>query len=278
MLGINGKDYKLCLLDTNALSSFLQKPKTWINFFEKEFSFDKTVICYSAFTLSELYYRQELFDKYLDFFSVFPPAILDGHESIFNKELEHYDSCEKINPIVIVPSSIQDVKLNPKEKLKLTIEKSSFLYNSDYWKKGQSEVLSSIVALKKNFPPKRDKYSIEDIEYFNMIVSTSQISIRNREFASRIVQSGVTIDLNKFPSLKNTSYFVFYKFYPDKRKPINSDVFDIIISALLPYVDFFITEGNLYDIIRKIKMNHLFLENIEVYKLKDINKIIGKNN
>ncbi|HET55274.1 MAG TPA: hypothetical protein ENN33_08660 [Ignavibacteria bacterium] len=160
----------------------------------------------------------------------------------------------------------------------MTIEKSNFLYNSDYWKKGQSEVLSSIVALKKNFPPKRDKYSIEDIEYFNTIVSTSQIAIRNRAFASRIVQSGVTIDLNKFPSLKSTSYFVFYKFYPDKRKPINSDVFDIIISALLPYVDFFITEGNLYDIISKIKMNHLFLENIEVYKLKDINKIIGKNN
>lgn len=274
MIELNGKNYNLYLFDTNALSSFLQKPKAWLNYFNDVFSFSNTVICYSVFTLSEFWYRKDLFDKYLDFFSAFPSAILDGHESIFLKEVENYNQFNKINPIVVVPFAITGSDLKPKEKLKKVIEDSSFVSKTEYWKKGQKDVLDGVVSLIKNYPPKKDQYTIKEIEDFNFIVSTSQIGLRNNKFAKNIIKSGSFIDLNQFPSIRTTSYVVFYKFYPDKRKPILSDIFDIIISSILPYVDLFITEGNMCEIIKRIQNKHVFLKGLKQYSIKEINKEI----
>lgn len=275
MININGKMFNLCLFDTNALSSFLQNTDNWITFYKDEFSLDDTIICYSVFTLSELYYRKELFEKYLDFFSIFPSAVLDGHESIFQKEVDNYQLDKEINPIVMIPSILKEEGLTAKEALLKVIKDSGFVTKTEYWRQGQKEVLDGITTLKKNYPPKKEKYSRKEIDEFNFIVTTSQIGIRNRSFAEEILSSGQYINLDEFNSIKCTSYFVFYKFYPDNRKPIKSDVFDIIISSLLPYVDFFITEGNMHEIIKQIQKNHDFLKNIKPYKLKEINKIIG---
>ena len=131
-----------------------------------------------------------------------------------------------------------------------------------------------MVELKKKYPPKRGKYTVKEIDDFNFFASIAQIGIRDRFFAKNLLDSGEAIELNKFPSLKSTSYIVFYKFYPDDRKPLTSDVFDIMISAILPYIDYFLTEGNLFDIIMKIKTKHDFLDNMIPYKLKDIMKQI----
>lgn len=274
MIKLNGKNYNLCLFDTNVLSSFLQKPKAWLNYFNDIFSLSNTFICYSVFTLSELWYKKELFDKYLDFFAVFPSAILDGHESIFLKEVENYNQFNKINPIVVVPFSINGSDLTPKEKLIKVIEDSAFVSKTEYWKKGQNYVLDGIVSLIKNYPPQKDQYTTKEIEDFNFIVSTSQIGLRDNKFAKKNIKSGATIDLNQFPSIRATSYVVFYKFYPDVRKPVSSDVFDIIISAILPYVDFFLTEGNMCEIIKKIQNKHCFLRKLKQYSIKEINKKI----
>lgn len=274
MIEINQKKYKLCLFDTNALSAFLQRPEEWIIYFNQEFSLSDTIICYSIFTLSELYYRQELFEKYIEFFSLFPSALLDGHESIFQKEMQAYQKTEFVNPVVLAPCSICGEGLSQKEKLEKVIKKSGFIDKTKYWKNAQEDILEGMIELKKNYPPKNGKYTVKEIEDFNLYASTSQIGMRNRPFAQKILDSGQFIDIAQFPSLKSTSYIVFYKFYPDDRKPLSSDVFDIMISALLPYVDYFLTEGNLYDIIMKIKGKHGFLENIIPYKLKDIRKQI----
>ena len=250
------------------------KPKQWIEYISEEFTLSDTIICYSVFTLSELYYRQELFEKYIEIFSVFPSAILDGHESIFQKEVQNYWIGNKITPIVIVPFAIQEPGLTPQEKLLKVISDSGFVSKSDYWKEGQQEVLSGIIQLKDNYPPKNNKYTIKEINEFNFMASTSQIGIRDPLFARNIINSGQAIDLERFPSLKCTSYFVFYKFYPDNRKPINSDIFDIIISALLPYVDSFISEGNMCNIIKRIQDKHKFFNILKSYSIKTIHKKI----
>lgn len=275
MIRINNKDYSLVLFDTNALSSFLQNPMEWIRYYADEFSLSSSIISYSVFTLSELYYRQELFSKYIEIFSEFPSVILDGHESIFLKEIDNYAIGADISPIIVAPFAINEPSMTRKEILLKVIENSGFVSKTEYWKSGQEEVLSGIINLKNNYPPKKDKYTIKEVEHFNFIVSTSQIGIRNHAFAKNIISTGEAINLERFLSLKCTSYFVFYKFYPDNRKPINSDVFDIMITALLPYVDSFITEGNMFEIIKRIQRNHNFLDELVPYKLKDINKLIS---
>jgi hypothetical protein len=266
---LNGKDYKICLFDTNALSNFLKFPKKWISFYDEEFSLSSTIISYSAFSLIELAESSFLFDKYLEFFSTFPSVILDGFQSIFIKELNAYfKSNEKVNPIVISPFiSGLESKLEPKERVKLIFNESGFFDRKKYWDTGREEILEGITSLTNNYPPANKKYSKREIELFVKVASLQQVKLRNAEFYQQTIDNNNQIDLSMFPSIISTSYVVFYKFYPDKRKPILSDVYDIIISSLLPYVDFVITENNLCEILRKVKTNHSFLQELKYYPL-----------
>ena len=274
MITLNNNTYKLCLFDTNALSEFLKNQKLWISYFDNEFSLGNTIICYSIFSLSELWFRQDLFDKYLEFFSVFPSAILDGYDSIFQKEQKSYYKNDIVNPIVVVPSSIGGKLTSSKTQLMEVIEKSEFFNKTEHWKSSQLDILNGILSLIKNFPPRKNKYSVSEIEEFNFIVSTQQLGLRNMEFAKSVLRTKKYIELDKFPSIKSTSYFVFYKFYLDNRKPLLSDIFDIIISSLLPYVDYVITEGNMCEIIRTIRNRHNFLNTLNEISIKESNKKI----
>ena len=129
--------------------------------------------------------------------------------------------------------------------------------------------------LKDNYKPKGIKFTKKEIEEFVYLATVQQVMLRNLKFAEKIVKIDKSeIDINKFPSIVTTSYVVFYKFYPDKRKPEPSDIFDIMISSLLPYVDYFITEGHLCEIIKKVQNIHNFLTDLTVYSIKEIIKEI----
>ncbi len=273
MVIINNKNYKLLLLDTNALSNFLKSPKDWIKLIDSKYDISRTIISYSIFSLMELYQKKYLFDEYMDFFSVFPSAILDGYDSIFRKEIESYcKSKVVINPIVIAPYALVSNNSSvPREKLEEVLRLSGFYNRAKYWLDNRKIILNSIIKLKSNYPPKNKKYSLKEIEDFEYLATIQQIMMRDISFTKEIANKfGNEIDTNRFPSVRTTSYVVFYKFYPDNRKPLVSDVIDIIISSLLPYVDYFITESNLYEIIRKIQKNNNFLSHLSYNKISEV--------
>ncbi len=274
MIGLNGKEYGICLFDTNALSNFLKSPKKWIEFYNQKFTISSTIIAYSVFSIIELAESSFLFNKYLEIFSVYPSFILDGFFSIFTKELKAYDNDNfQVNPVVISPlNSGLESNLNPKERLKKIIDKSGFFNRKRYWDSGRQSILDGITSLTNNYPPKNKKYSKKEIEYFVDLASLQQIILRDNIFTQNKINNKLPIDPQKFPSIISTSYIVFYKFYPDKRKPIISDVYDILISSLLPYVNYVITENNLCEIIRKIQKNHSFLNELKYYSIKDVDK------
>jgi len=277
MIEVNGNKYKLLLLDTNALSNLLKDSKKWIKYIDSKFSIAKTVICYSAFTLCEITRRKDLFVKYIELFSIFPSAILDGFDSIYKKELENYDkSNSKISPIVILPYALRDDTIkSPQEKLRKVIEISGFHSKSDYWINSRKSILDNIISLKDNFKSSGSKFIKKEIEEFVYYSTLQQIILRNMNFANNIVKvRKEEMDVYRFPSIISTSYVVFYKFYPDKRKPVASDIIDIIISSLLPYVDYFITEGHLNEIVNRMQKIHSYLPDLKSYSIRDIKKYI----
>ena len=76
--------------------------------------------------------------------------------------------------------------------------------------------------------------------------------------------------MDAFPTLKAMTYTVFHKFYADAtRKPSNSDAFDVLISAALPYVEAFITEAHQAEALRKTKRSDGFLKDLQVLTLRD---------
>ncbi|MBN1424112.1 hypothetical protein JXA88_06105 [Candidatus Fermentibacteria bacterium] len=275
MMCLNGNQYRLCLLDTNALSELLMNPNTWLNYIDTRFGLSGTILTYSTFTLGEIVFRPEILDRYTELFSDFPSAVMDGYETIFEKEVQCYRSKERPNPLLVFPSAQREPRLSPQECLRELIAQAKIREHASRWKEGCGSVLEGILELKRNYPPKGASYTTREIELFNDIASIHQIGLRNMAFARSVTDSGEAIDLGHFPSVVMTTYAVFYKFYPDHRKPQESDVFDLVISSSFPYADYVITEGNLATILRTVQRRHGLFLDVEAITTKDVKREIA---
>jgi hypothetical protein len=153
--------------------------------------------------------------------------------------------------------------------LDLTFSVSETRENEQRWNSEKNSILEGMLSLVKNYPPEGKKYTSKEIRSFVEIAGFQQIAFRAHDFAQQIVKEGSAVNIDAFPSIKMTTYNVFYKFYTDQRRPIESDSFDIIIASTLPYVDATVTEKHQADVLKKIKQQDGFIENLEIYRLKD---------
>lgn len=273
MITLNRNKYKLCLLDTNGLSLLLKDPKKWFNFLHNEFNLGKTILCYSVYTIGELKVKEELFEKFLELFSSFPSVVLDGLDSLFKKEVSSYDSNSIINPILFAPHGIEVNDPNRLSLIRTLFQNKDINEKFEYWKNGRTDVIEGILELIKNFPPKGEKYTVKEINRFVELAGFSQLAIRDATFCKSILDKKRVVNIKKFPSINMITLFVFYKYYKDRRiNPKESDVFDLIISSLIPYVDIFISEGNSIEILRQIKRNHNYPKDLDYYSIKEIAK------
>ncbi len=269
MLKINNNDYKLCLLDSNLLSDLLKDKKPYFARLLEIYPPNKYIYCYSIFSIPEIRKIESLFNKFIDTFSVFPSLMLTSHDSLFDEEVKHYlNNSYQIKYWLVAPLAITDPIIKDKKIiLRTLLNNDDYLRKERYWVNEIEDILSSLIKLVKNYPPKNDKYTKNEILDFVFMVTTQQIITRNKKFAKTYLRNN-SIDINYFPSIKMISYNVFFKFYPESRKPLKSDVFDLTISSLLPYVDVFITEGYQNEVINKVKKIDKFLDHLENISIK----------
>lgn len=272
MIELGGKRVKLCLLDTNILSDILKNKEPYFKTLYELFPPPEHIFCYSVFSITEIKKLKYLFNKYIDAFSVIPSLIMNGHDVLFQEELRHYqDQNHQIKAWAIAPFAIKSkLQMSNAAKLRYVLSQYDIVKKEKYWIGSAEKVLKGILSLKKNYPPKVTKYTKKEVIEFVDLVTSEQIVLRAKAFVRNELDSGRSIDINLFPSLRSTSYAVFYKFYPDRRKPRKSDVFDIIICSLLPYVDIFITEGHQNEVINKIKKIDDILDHLENKSIKEI--------
>lgn len=78
MLTINGNSYRLCLLDTNAVSEMVKHPLVLRHFFTWSLSTEPIFVpCYSIFTLLELRQNAGVYERFIKGFG--PPPV-DAHQ------------------------------------------------------------------------------------------------------------------------------------------------------------------------------------------------------
>ena len=272
MIEINGNQYRLCLVDTNAISEMVKNPKREFKNFQT-WSFSEKppyITSFSLFTIMEMRQRPDVYSKFLDTFSTWPCVILKSEEQLFNEELSSYPDPSKIFPILV--AGVGAVKPNQRldKILNITFSKKDILDKERAWIEGRSSTADAIASLASNYPPESSSYTISEIHTFIEIAGLQQLILRVPKFAKLKINSKNPINISSFPSLKMALYTVFYKFYVDKRKYIDSDVFDIIISAPTPYVDAIITERHQAEVIKKIKRHDDFIGKVKVMTLNDI--------
>jgi len=259
MIELNGKPYGLVLLDTNVLSEFLLAPKEWGPLLVHKYFLKSIIPSYSAFSVVEITSRPEVFEKFIDIFSAFPAIMLDGYDSIFQKEMEHYSTGKLPSPVVISPAFVRAPGLDPREGTRKLFETAGLEQKARQWKSSAKSILDGMLGLRPNFPPKGSTYSLSEIARFVDVASRQQIELRAKGFFRDLKSRSEELDISRFPSILITSLIVFYKFYVDKRRPADSDVFDIIIGSVLPYVDAVITEAGMRSIISTIQRRHKLL-------------------
>ena len=63
---------------------------------------------------------------------------------------------------------------------------------------------------------------------------------------------------------------LFYRFYLPARKPVEQDVFDILIGSPAPYLDAVVTEKHQAEIYRQVKTLEPAIGHLQVYTLSDL--------
>jgi hypothetical protein len=275
VITLNGNDYGLCLLDTNAASEMAKRPTVEFKHFIS-WALDgrvKHIPAFSLFTVLELRKRQDVYEKFLDLFDQFPCAILQSHEQLLEAEAASYPDPTGTDPLLLC---FAGAVLTPPGGATLAGSLEGYLSTPEgraterKWIGAAPSIVEGMTSLVANYPPARKTYTAVEIRDFIEWAGFSQIAMRAPEFAASTHERGEVLLIDAFPSIKMTAFTVFYKFYVDsQRRPAESDAFDVIISAPAPYVDAIITERHQAEVIRKTKQQDNFLENLRVFTVRD---------
>jgi len=90
---IGANDYKLILLDTNAIREIVTNTNmSGKGFLERFFacSSDAYAPCFTIYNVIELMPYQDIYEKFLEFFSTIPCLVVFTVKSIFQREVECY--------------------------------------------------------------------------------------------------------------------------------------------------------------------------------------------
>ena len=269
MLTLNGTTYRLCLLDTNAVSEVVKRPESLRRYLEWSHARSPALIpCFSMFTVVELRESHSTYCGFLDLFRRFPCLVLKSHDQLVDAEVAAYPQGE-VNPALAgfaapVTADLADV-------LDLAFADPTISANAQRWLDGRDEVVNSLVSLVENWLPRSGtSYTPTEIRGFLEVVGFQQLWFHDASFVEHQMAAASKVDIDVFPALKAMTFTVFYKFYADRtRKPSRSDMFDIIISSATPYVDAVITEAHQAEVLRKTQKLDPFLSHVEVMTLRD---------
>src|SRR6266511_1917668 len=272
MLAVGDTSYPLCLLDTMAVSEMVKRPKGAFRHFLEWSHASQTPFlpCFTVYTLIELRRKPALFQQFVEQFHPFPCVLLKGYMELLAEEVASYPDPSRIDPCSIAFTPLGDTG-NLLSNLPRILDLPEIAKQEAEWNEAGPEIVEGMVSLVRNYPPAGKTYTPEETRQFVWMASLQQLGHHDHmDFAHRVHEGGEAVDVDAFPTLKAMTYTVFHKFYADRnRKPSDSDAFDVLIAALLPYVEAVITENHQAEVLRKTKRRDDFLSDLQVFTLRD---------
>lgn len=261
---------KLVQLDTNALSNIVKAKDEFLPRLLKRYDLDNYVFCYSPFSILEIKKSRLLYENFCEVFSLLPSFLLKGYFHIWGEEIQNYSNKKTVDcrhfclhdidtrGKMLAPQHVRSVFSNPK------LEKAFA-----EWEIEKQTVFAKVLKAREQHGSDLG-YSPADILNFVREDSFIQIKSHNEPFVIRESLDGDSFDLSRFPSFKMGSFLTYFKWHNDGRRPSLSDVYDLLISCTAPYVDIFVTEGQVADSIKKIRKIDSFLDRLKVLTVAEI--------
>jgi hypothetical protein len=271
VIKINGNEYRLALLDTNAVSEFVKHRASLRSFFTWMHGPPMYVPCFSIFSILELGRRDDVYKQFKDLFQVVPCLIIKSHEQLLEEEVRSYPDPSNLDPVLLAFSALGGEGMDLDRVLGTAFGDDWLLDRARYWNESAHGIVEGIASLVSNYPPEGETYRPAEARHFVEVTTFEQLAMRQADFAKYWVKErSEVVDIRAFPSVKATSYAVWHKFYSDRNRKIHtSDAFDIIIASAVPYVDAVVTESHLAESLRKTQRMDDFIEHITIYTLRD---------
>ena len=273
MLLLGHTKYRLCLLDTNAMSEMVLRPEgMFLHFLEWAVQDDKPtyIPCFTVYTVFDLRRKPQLFARFIRHFSPFACVMLRGYNDLLNEEVAHYPDPSQIDicSLAFTPLGGEG---NLLPNLPTLLNMPEHAKKEDEWNREAPEIVKGMVSLVQNHPPAGSAYTDDEVKTFVSTAALQQVALHGHTgFVQRIHSTGQAVDIDAFPSMKSIAYTVFHKFYADPtRKPPDSDAFDVLAASTFPYVEAVITEAHLAETLKKTKRRDTFLEDLQVFTMRD---------
>jgi hypothetical protein len=268
MIELGGKYYKLCFIDTCIISELLKYRETIGKKIFPRFVDEQRLFCYSIKNIEELKNCKDIFDEFFKYCSIIPTFILKDDVMLSDEEMENYDNNNYvIDPILMHFNMLKEddyymqlKNIFENEKIKKSFETNKIL---------KPHILKWMLEKAKNYPKENVFHQKKYIESWIENELYKILYECNKDFINKKSKLKEPIRYEKFLSLKSVTYIRFYKFYFGHRKPKESDVNDIFMSCVFPYVDSVFLEKEMTEHVNQIKKKHNFYKNLEILQLKD---------
>jgi hypothetical protein len=262
------------LLDTNAISEAAKNKQGEGKNLIRLMTTENIFPCVSIHSIFEIRKRLDVYEKFLDVFSLVPFLLLKTHQQIFEEEVKKYPTPDLKEIVGFAFSFVnKDPLANTRTFLTKLFSDPEVLRTERAWDKElKIESMNSIISLKKNFSMSRSSSNAFDADRFinESLPQYIIFTIPRWVFADK--KRFINLQSNAFPSIIMMLYNVFYRFYDDKRKPEENDIFDMLITSSTPYMDIVVTEGFQAETFRKIRNGDKndFLRRLEIKTLSYI--------
>ncbi|MDA3884703.1 MAG: DUF3795 domain-containing protein [Candidatus Delongbacteria bacterium] len=267
----SGNKYNLCMLDTNALSEILKYPLVEGKGFRDSFPPDSYAPCFSVYSLIELRRNEDVYNRFIDFFSIYPIFMLKPKSLILEEEKIMYGTDEAIS-VLFNAFSLQGVcdSYNLKLYLDSMFAQKSIIDLELSWREDEKKTLNDWFKNRDNFIPSKEYPNSFDAEKYMKDAGLQSLIFLQQDWCKQMIDSNKIPNIDRFPSLKTILYSFYYRLYDPAWKPAGSDVVDLAIISAAPYVDIFITEKFQANIFNKIKNKVKNLNKLDVKLIKDL--------
>jgi hypothetical protein len=273
-IDLNGTLYQLAYFDTNVVSEISKRDEPERSSVFNLFVTEHIAPCYSPFSIIEIKEKPGLFKNFISTFGILPSAIVLGHDQLTEEEIKSYPDPSKINPIIASAWGLRDPELSdPREKLQKLIELSGIDKHRINWNKYKPLILKGMRNLPIEYPSSGDKYTKQDAKRFVNEFNYKDLCQRFPWFIQKLKSEDQDFNIDAFPSLKMRAFTEFHRFCIDKdRRASESDVFDVLMSTILPYVDIAYVESYQAEVLNRIKRIDPFISKLKVRTLRDLRK------
>lgn len=269
----SGRTYLLALFDTNALSEIVKHPEREGAGFRRLLSSQNVAPCITTYSLAELHAGGALFDEFLDTFSRIPIFLTKPWEMILDEELDIYDTDDIASPLLCAFSPLGE---DPSYKLRLVV--NQVLKNPVTRRRiarGEAERTAAEITdawqqSAEKFKRTQSAPNAKDADRYVEEAGLQTLITLRPDWAAALIHNGGVPDVHRVPTVAVMLYSQYWRvFHPNWDEDV-SDVRDLEIMAVSPYMDIVVTERRQAEIFRKIGDRVTGIGDLEVMRLEDL--------